>query len=145
MSFTRSGGRLKRYLLVLFFFSLGLMAKSMLVTLPVILLLMDYWPLGRLKPSLPEASSAPAPSDERKKSKKKRTQEPAPAAKRRGTGSPHLAIFTEKIPLILLSALSGLITLVAQHQGGAVSAVDAYPLGTRIANALALILSTWSR
>ncbi len=130
----------RKFLPIVIFFSLGLMAKPMLVTLPLVLLLMDFWPLGRLKPSLPEASSAPAPSDERKKSKKKRTQEPAPAAKRRGTGSPHLAIFTEKIPLILLSALSGLITLVAQHQGGAVSAVDAYPLGTRIANALASYL-----
>jgi tetratricopeptide (TPR) repeat protein len=130
----------RKLLPVAIFFSLGLMAKPMLVTLPLVLLLMDFWPLGRLKPSLPEASSAPAPSDERKKSKKKRKQEQAPAAERRGAGSPHLTIFTEKIPLILLSALSGLITLVAQHQGGAISAVDAYPLGTRIANALASYL-----
>jgi Flp pilus assembly protein TadD len=36
-----------RYLLVLMVFALGLMAKSMVVTLPLILLLMDYWPLGR--------------------------------------------------------------------------------------------------
>ncbi len=38
---------LKRYLLVLCPFCLGLMAKPMLVTLPFVLLLMDYWPLGR--------------------------------------------------------------------------------------------------
>jgi len=38
---------LKRYLPVAVFFALGLMAKQMLVTLPVILLLMDYWPLNR--------------------------------------------------------------------------------------------------
>ena len=35
------------YLLVLFFFALGLMAKPMLVTLPLLLLLLDYWPLSR--------------------------------------------------------------------------------------------------
>ncbi len=36
------------YLLVLIFFALGLMSKGMLVTLPFVLLLLDYWPLGRL-------------------------------------------------------------------------------------------------
>jgi tetratricopeptide (TPR) repeat protein len=128
----------RKFLPVAIFFSLGLMAKPMLVTLPLVLLLMDFWPLGRLKPSLPKASSAPAPAGERKKSKKKKQQPPTTASvKSAGTGSPHLAIVTEKIPLILLSALSSLITLYAQQQGGAVSAVDAYPLGTRIANALA--------
>ena len=128
----------RKFLPVAIFFSLGLMAKPMLVTLPLVLLLMDFWPLGRLKPSLPEASSDPAPAGERKKTKKMKTRPPAPeSAKRRGTGSPHLAIVTEKIPLILLSALSSSITLYAQHQGGAVSTIDAYPVGTRIANALA--------
>ena len=128
----------RKFLPVAIFFSLGLMAKPMLVTLPLVLLLMDFWPLGRLKPSMPKASSAPAPAGERKKSKKKKQQPPTTASvKSAGTGSPHLAIVTEKIPLILLSALSSLITLYAQQQGGAVSAVDAYPLGTRIANALA--------
>ena len=38
----------KRYLLILVCFALGLMAKPMLVTLPLVLLLLDYWPLGRL-------------------------------------------------------------------------------------------------
>ena len=40
---------IKRYILVFLLFSLGLMSKSMLVTLPFTLLLLDYWPLGRLK------------------------------------------------------------------------------------------------
>jgi Flp pilus assembly protein TadD len=40
---------LKRYLLVFLFFILGLMAKPMLVTLPFVLLLFDYWPLSRLQ------------------------------------------------------------------------------------------------
>jgi hypothetical protein len=45
---------LKRYLPVAVFFALGLMAKQMLVTLPLILLLLDYWPLNRLSPSQSE-------------------------------------------------------------------------------------------
>ncbi len=43
--------RLKNYLAVLIFFALGLMAKPMLVTLPFVLLLLDYWPLQRLGPN----------------------------------------------------------------------------------------------
>jgi len=39
--------RLTRYLVVLVFYILGLMAKPMLVTLPFVLLLLDYWPLNR--------------------------------------------------------------------------------------------------
>jgi tetratricopeptide (TPR) repeat protein len=43
-----------RYLLVAACFSLGLLAKPMLVTLPLVLLLLDYWPLGRLRRALPD-------------------------------------------------------------------------------------------
>jgi tetratricopeptide (TPR) repeat protein len=43
----------KRYLLVFLLFALGLLAKPMLVTLPVLLLLVDYWPLERLRADLP--------------------------------------------------------------------------------------------
>ncbi len=39
----------KRYLAVAFFLALGLMSKAMLVTLPFVLLLLDYWPLARIK------------------------------------------------------------------------------------------------
>jgi len=39
----------KRYLLVLIFLTLGLMSKPMLVTIPFVLILMDYWPLGRIQ------------------------------------------------------------------------------------------------
>ncbi len=38
---------LKRYAVVVLFFALGLMSKPTLVTLPIVLLLLDYWPLGR--------------------------------------------------------------------------------------------------
>ena len=40
---------IKRYLPVVLLFALGLMSKPMLVTLPLVLLMMDFWPLGRLQ------------------------------------------------------------------------------------------------
>ena len=40
----------RRYLAVLFLFAMGLMAKPMVITFPCVLLLLDYWPLQRLKP-----------------------------------------------------------------------------------------------
>jgi hypothetical protein len=49
-SFLRPPSSVLRYLAVLIFFALGLMAKPMLLTLPFVLLLLDYWPLQRLEP-----------------------------------------------------------------------------------------------
>lgn len=40
---------IKRYLAVIFSFVCALMSKPMVVTLPVIMILLDYWPLGRFK------------------------------------------------------------------------------------------------
>src|SRR6185295_6174370 len=50
---------LLRYLAVLLAFALGLMAKPMLVTLPCVMLLLDYWPLRRLRPFDPDGRSLP--------------------------------------------------------------------------------------
>jgi tetratricopeptide (TPR) repeat protein len=81
--------------------ALGLMAKPMLVTLPCVLLLLDYWPLGRLR----------------------RREE------LRGA-------LVEKLPLFALAALACGVTLVAQRTGGALQALERYPLLMRIENAL---------
>jgi tetratricopeptide (TPR) repeat protein len=48
LRYVRLGGA-KWYVVTLFLFALGLLAKPMLVTLPFVLLLLDYWPLGRLQ------------------------------------------------------------------------------------------------
>jgi len=74
-----------RYLTVAFVFGLGLMSKPMLVTLPFVLLLLDYWPLGRIR-------------NER-------------SAGRR----PLLMLVFEKILLVELSAVSSVITFLAQR------------------------------
>ena len=81
------------YLLSLLFFALGLMSKPMLVTLPFVLLLLDYWPLGRLSISTLHRSSTPTLP----------------------------AWLLEKLPFFALAAASCVVTLIAQQQGGAVA------------------------
>jgi len=78
--------------------ALGLLAKPMLVSLPVVFLLLDYWPLGRFsigEPS-PAALSTPKP---------------------RKTTESLLALLRQKIPFLVLGGVFCVITLVAQWQG----------------------------
>ncbi|MBN1843887.1 MAG: tetratricopeptide repeat protein [Deltaproteobacteria bacterium] len=103
----------KRYAPVLLFFVLGLMAKPMLVTLPFVLLLLDYWPLGRLR--FRQEGTAADDSPER-------------------YGNIHL--IWEKIPLLAFAAASSVLTFFAQQSGGAVRSFDAVPLAARISNGL---------
>jgi len=102
-----------RYLMVLVLFSLSLLSKPMLVTLPFVLLLLDYWPLHRFK--LPGAKRHPASESQL-------------------SFRPILII--EKIPLLMASAGSCAVTVFAQQTGGAVTTLEAFPLTVRIANAL---------
>jgi tetratricopeptide (TPR) repeat protein len=96
----------RRYWLVPLCLALGLMAKPMLVTLPFVLLLLDAWPLGRLRT---EAGGGIDPARLR-------------------------AALLEKAPLFLLVMLSSAVTLAVQRGSGAL--VETYPLGVRLANAL---------
>jgi hypothetical protein len=112
-----------RYALVLVLFALSLMAKPMLVTLPCVLLLLDFWPLGRLRFGNAQAVQQSA--------KKNSTAKPSPPAQR-----PPLALVVEKLPLFALSIASSAATVWAQQQGGAVQTLDAFPLNMRLANVL---------
>ena len=76
-----------RYLLVALLFACGLMSKPMLVTLPFVLLLLDYWPLGRLE------------------------------GQKSQIGSQLRRLITEKVPLLALSACSCMVTLFTQKAG----------------------------
>jgi len=89
----------------------------MLVTLPFVLLLMDYWPLGRLKL-------------EQERGDKKITE------KHRGKKSEILRLVLEKIPLFLLTAGSSIVTFLSQKIGGAVKSQDLFPLQARLTNAM---------
>jgi tetratricopeptide (TPR) repeat protein len=104
---------LKRYLLVLLFFGLGLMAKPMVVTLPFVLILLDYWPLGRLQlHTVRTVSDFDIPT------------------------SSLFHLVREKIPLFVLTAVTIVATVVVQEKVGALKSLEAFPLTTRIANAL---------
>ena len=93
----------RRYAVVAALFALGLMAKPEIVTLPFVLLLWDYWPLRRMGGGLP-AENLPGGLVPRSFS----------------------FLFLEKVPLLLLSAGSGVITLVAQRGGQALRDVPAW-------------------
>ena len=85
VSYVRHRFSLVRYGAVIVFFALGLMAKPMLVTLPLVLLLLDYWPLGRM--------TSAAAGD---------TSLPGGGWLRRFSSSRHLIL--EKLPLLSLAA-----------------------------------------
>src|SRR5438093_9876330 len=92
------------YLTVLFMFALGLMCKPMLVTLPFVLLLLDYWQLGRIRGQNSDVS-----------------------------GHENLVMLVvEKIPLVGLSAVSSVVTFLAQR--GAVGRTEQLPVLARINN-----------
>jgi tetratricopeptide (TPR) repeat protein len=104
---------LGRYLVVAATFALSLLAKPMLVTLPFVLLLLDYWPLKRLS-----ADGYRLATDGRK-----------PRAECR---SP----LWEKLPLLVLSAISCVVTIIAQRAGETATSLERLSWGARIANAL---------
>ena len=115
----RPGG--KRYFLVLVTFSLGLMAKPMLVTLPFVLLLLDYWPLNRFQPQAMTGSVVNQPLGFRSFGDGK---------------SPILKAVMEKTPLFVISLFSCVITVMAQQEAGAISTLEIVPFKLRIANGL---------
>jgi protein O-mannosyl-transferase len=96
------------YFLALALFALGLMSKPMLVTLPCLLLLLDYWPLNRIQ-------NAPG----------------QPNAIRQW-----LKLAVEKIPFFFLSLLGCVMTLGAQSSSGAVRSMARFPLVLRVTNAV---------
>ncbi|HBG05100.1 MAG TPA: hypothetical protein DDY22_05995 [Geobacter sp.] len=109
-----------RYLATLACFALGLMAKPMLVTLPLVLLCLDFWPLGRWQGATGVPDGAP-PGE----------ASPAPAC---GKDLPGLLL--EKLPFFVLTAIFCAVAIYAQHQGGYVPDLSAFPLRLRLYNAL---------
>ncbi len=99
-----------RYILVIVLFCLGLMAKSMLVSLPMILMLWDYWPLKRFAFDTQNG-------DIENRQKRKAS-----------------FLIIEKIPFFILTALSCVMTLIAQKE--AIAAFEVFPLNSRLSNAL---------
>ena len=119
---------ISRYAWVAITLALGLLAKPMLVTWPLVMLLLDYWPLGRLG---------------------------GPRVKEHGRGASHreaatgiASLVCEKIPLFALVAASAVITFLAQSHGGAVRTFTDAPIVLRLSNAFVsyakyLLLTFW--
>jgi len=100
----RPGG--SRYTIIVLAMVLGLMAKPMLVTAPFALLLLDYWPLRRLDPTVGW--------------RRARTTR----------------LIWEKIPLFALAAVSSVVTYLGQHHLGGVVRIAELPISSRLANVL---------
>ena len=103
---------IKRYWPVLLLFSAGLMAKPMIVTLPFVLLLLDYWPLKRFQ--IQKSSQANA------------NQMPISVAR----------LVLEKIPLLILAVCVSILTYTQQKAFGNITAAKTFPIVERVANAL---------
>jgi len=102
--YTREPGP-RRYAAVAALYALALMAKPQVITFPFLLLLFDYWPLGRI--GFPGKARSAG----------------------RGGKPPKLrngAVMLEKLPLLLLSAASAVVTMEAQSAGLAVKTFSQY-------------------
>ncbi len=113
----------KRYLLLLVVFALGLMAKPMLVTLPLVLLLLDYWPLGRFGTKTPPHCNGGGISGDA--TVPQSVVDPRPFLWK---------VVIEKLPLLLLVAASCAATLWAQKE--ALEVNERIPFLWRTANAM---------
>ena len=103
--------RIGPYVLVAFLYALGLLAKPQIVTFPFVLLLWDYWPLRRLALGNSKASD---------------TADAIPVQSLS-------FLVLEKLPFLLLSFGSAMMTVRAQSLAGA---LRYYPLSYRLANAM---------
>jgi tetratricopeptide (TPR) repeat protein len=99
---------LRRYAAIAFLFVLSLLAKPQAITFPFLLLLWDYWPLRRIGVAAETAQAGDAPK----------------------LSSARLLL--EKVPLLLVSAASAVVTMEAQQAGGAVKDLAHYSLLLRL-------------
>jgi len=121
------------YFVSLLFFILGLMAKPMLVTLPFVLILLDYWPLNRF-PSNTAALFSISPVD-------------LDQGNHKTISKKDTILFTffcravEKIPFFIFALASCVITFLVQRSGGSVSSLDNVAISSRFINVLTSYIS----
>ncbi len=112
--------KVSRYLLTLALFVLGIMAKPMLVTLPFVLLLLDFWPLERIQLGRCVGSGDLQNNNE----------QDVPGQK------PILQLVFEKVPFFVISIASSVVTVFVQRSGGAVPTMEALGVKVRLGNAV---------
>lgn len=98
------------YVFTLLFFVAGLLSKPMAVTLPLVLFLIDIWPLGRVELGASKRNDA--------------------------RSSTVLRLIGEKVPFLLLAIAWSIMTLILQRQGGGLATIETVGVGTRIATAV---------
>ena len=108
------------YFLALFFFACGLMSKPMVVTLPFVLLLLDFWPLNRFSSFQSQISSS---------------EEPSTLNHQPSTESAFRLIY-EKLPFFALTLAAGVVTYFVQTSGRTLWSPAERPFSSRVANAL---------
>ena len=122
--------RVKWYLIAWVAFVMSLMSKQMLVTLPFVLLLLDYWPLGRIKGTKSASDGM--------------TSESAPISKvlRETLCTPRSwsRLVWEKSPFFAVALVFCVVAVEAQQRGGAVQTLEDLPLITRCSNAFVAYL-----
>jgi tetratricopeptide (TPR) repeat protein len=137
--------RFSKYILCILLFALGLLAKPMLVTLPFVLLLIDYWPLGRWQKvsALANVVEPVNVSGSGKKKNKHRKRDSSAgkmitASLSTTKDSNHLMgrLFWEKIPFLFLALASSIVTIWAQNKGGAIASLQKVQFTERAANAI---------
>jgi len=120
MRYTRRPGG-GRYLLTLAVFAMGLMSKPTVITLPFVLLLLDYWPLGRFE------------NEQCIKNTEEPSRELPNSFFQRRAFYP---LILEKVPFFALSVLSGIVTFFSQQSGETVVGMQHLPIISRIGNAV---------
>jgi tetratricopeptide (TPR) repeat protein len=118
---------LKRYVVLVVLFVLGLAAKPMVITLPFVLLLLDFWPLQRIK-----EWPTPAVKD-RKEGKivRSRGSEPEPMFAQASL----VRLIQEKLPLLALCVGSVILTVIAQRTVS-IRTLERFPMDVRLENAV---------
>jgi protein O-mannosyl-transferase len=104
--------QIRRYAVVAGLFALGLASKPMVITLPFVLLLVDFWPLGRIA-----AWTTPSPA--------------FPVEQRRFS-----QLLVEKLPLLALSIASAIVTFIAQKTADSVTPIIGWSMSLRLQNAV---------
>ena len=134
-------------------YALGLLAKPMLVTLPCVFLLLDFWPLNRFTAArcCRDAWSVERTAAPRRRAKRNQRLPDRKAAvaatddRKAVAGKRILLLVLEKVPLLALSAASAVITPYAQAHGGSMASTAELSLSFRIENSLQSYLTYITR